>query len=313
MYNFDLQKLKKSLFSAKFYLIYLLKRLQFKYFVAIIYPLLKILKPFLPSLFILLYLSSCSMINLKGGNRNFIRFAGYDWKLKQGNYLQGPGNNIFSSESKNIWVDWRGQLHLNIAPNQDSIWHSSELYCLQQMGYGRYEFQLKGQLSQLDPFSVLGLFTWDPKSFSSQANSEIDIEFSRWGYPLSPSLLYYTVHPVSSGKLNLERMYKSPLTSSTWNGISTHLIEWRDTSISWSSYTGKEAVEKNRTDHFHYSFKNKKRLKRIGDKSSDNISVPQPGSETSARINYWLMNGRGAPFGAECPEIIIRDFSYTAY
>jgi hypothetical protein len=275
---------------------------------------LKIPKSVILCVFTLLNVSSCAFRTpLKSENRKIISFAGYEWTIKQGSERQGPGNNHFSAERRNIWIDLRGHLHLNIAPNQDSIWNSVEIYCLEQMGYGRYEFEIKAPLSQLDPFSVLGLFTWDPKSFRSQANSEIDIEFSKWGYPLSPSLLYYTVHPVSSGTLNLERMYKSPLKSSTWNGISTHLIEWRDTSISWSSYTGKEALEKNRTDHFHYSFKNKKRLKKIGKESSNTISVPMPGNETSARINYWLMNGKNEPFGVECPEIIIRDFSFEAY
>jgi len=159
----------------------------------------------------------------------------------------------------------------------------------------------------------LGFFTWDPKNQSDQANSEIDIEFSKWGFPLSPSLLYYTVHPISRGKLNLERMYKSPHANDHWNGISTHVIEWRDTSITWSSYQGKEAILENRTDYFHYSYRNKKRQIKMGEENSNAISVPQPGKETQARINYWLMGGKDRPLNGECPEIIIRDFTYQPY
>jgi len=271
------------------------------------------LKYIIFGLLVLFSLSSCRSIGLSSAaDKQFIQFAGYQWKIKNGAYRQGPGNNIFAAQAKNLRLDWRGHLHLNINP-LDSVWRSTEIICAQQMGYGQYEIEIKAPLSQLDPYSVLGFFTWDSKNFSSQANSEIDIEFSKWGYPLSPSLLYYTAHPVAKGSLNLERMYKSPHEASRWNGISTHIIEWRDTSITWSSYTGKEAVAEKRTDYFHYSFQNKKRRKQIGAEKSESISVPKPGAETSARINYWLLTGKDQPFGEVCPEIIIRDFSYQAY
>jgi hypothetical protein len=265
------------------------------------------------SFFVFFSLASCRSVGLKQGKEKpSFQFAGYQWKTKIGEERQGPGNNIFSAQATNLRVDWRGYLHLNIRPG-DSLWYSTEIICQTPMGYGRYEIEIKGSLSNLDPHSVLGFFTWDPKNFSSQANSEIDIEFSKWGYPLSPSLLYYTAHPVSNGKLNLERMYKSPHAASQWDGISTHVIEWRDSSITWSSYCGKEAVLENRTDYFHYSSRNKKRLKKLGAAESEAISVPKPGTQTSARINYWLMNGKDQPFSGKCPEIIIRDFSFEAY
>lgn len=241
-----------------------------------------------------------------------MEFAGYQWKTKKGDYRQGPGNNKFSAANKNVRVDWRGHLHLNIHP-VDSLWYSAEVICDETMTYGRYEIELEARLSDLDPYSVLGFFTWDPNNQSNQANSEIDIEFSKWGFPLSPSLLYYTVHPISRGQLNLERMYKSPHSSDHWNGISTHVIEWRDTSITWSSYQGKEAILEKRTDFFHYSFRNKKRQIKMGEENSTAISVPQAGEETSARINYWLMGGKDQPLSGQCPEIIIRDFSYQPY
>ena len=265
------------------------------------------------TLFLCFSLCSCGSLGLEqNGAKQNIEFAGYQWLIKGGDYRQGPGNNKFSANTKNVRVDWRGHLHLNIEAI-DSLWYSAEVICQQNMTYGRYEIELEAELSDLDPYSVLGFFTWDPKRQSDQANSEIDIEFSKWGFPLSPSLLYYTVHPISRGKLNLERMYKSPHSSDHWNGISTHLIEWRDTSITWSSFLGEEAILENRTDHFHYSFRNKKRQIKIGEENSNAISVPQPGEKTSARLNYWLLGGKDKPLSGECPEIIIRDFSYQPF
>ncbi len=262
---------------------------------------------------LLFSLVSCRSLKLKESTQaETIKFAGYQWEVKSGNYRQGPGNNRFSKHTKNVRVDWRGFLHLNIVA-LDSLWYSAEVICKEASSYGRYEIVVQAELSELDPYSVLGFFTWDPKSHSEQANSEIDIEFSKWGFPLSPSLLYYTVHPISRGKLNLERMYKSPQPSTQWNGISTHIIEWRDTSITWSSYLGKEAKLENRTDYFHYSFRSKKRKVNLGEANSSAISVPQPGDKTSARLNYWLLGGKDQPFSGACPEIIIRDFSYQAY
>lgn len=265
------------------------------------------------SLFVFLILASCRNLGLKlGKEKQSFQFAGYQWKTKIGEERQGPGNNKFSAQAANLRVDWRGYLHLNIR-SSDSLWYSTEIICQTPMGYGRYEIEIKGLLSNLDPYSVLGFFTWDPKNFGSQANSEIDIEFSKWGYPLSPSLLYYTAHPVSNGKLNLERMYKSPHPTTQWDGISTHVIEWRDTSITWHSYTGKQAALENRTDYFHYSYRNKKRLKKLGEEESNAISVPKPGEQTSARINYWLLLDQDQPLSGKCPEIIIRDFKFEAY
>lgn len=270
------------------------------------------LKIFLLALTAGLY--SCkNLLTYSAKNAKHIEFSGYQWEIKTGNYRQGPGDNFFSNHRDNIRLDWRGHLHLNIT-QRDSLWHSVEIIAVENMTYGRYEFQIEGPLSELDPYSVLGLFTWDPKSFSEQANSEIDIEFSKWGYPLSPHLLYYSVHPVAqSGKLNLERMYRSPLGADSWNGISTHVIEWRDSSVNWSSYLGKKAELKNRSDYFHYSFSNKKRSKEVSGTNSAAITVPQPGEKTSARINYWLMNKHNAPLKEDCPEIIIRKFSYQPF
>lgn len=259
-------------------------------------------------LFFLFILSACSSYT---GPRDYmprsIKFADREWWVKASPEIQGPGNNIY--HHRNTWVDWAGHLHLKVN-EQDKRWTCAEVYSKESMGYGRYKIEVEGHLGDLDPNVVFGFFTWDPDGFENQANSEIDIEFSKWGYPLAPRVLHYSVHPVSLQKLFLERFQSSNTNAQNWNGRSTHIIEWRDTSISFFSYKGKE---EELLESFHYSFNNPPRRKGVEGNFSEPITVPKPGPNNQARLNLWVFGTNEGPYyGKDC-EVIIRDFSYEAF
>jgi hypothetical protein len=239
-----------------------------------------------------------------------ITFAKRTWEVKDAPYRHGPGNNIFNDNG--IWVDWFGKLHLRL-DRQDSVWYCAEVFTQDTLGYGRYEISIEGAFGEMDPYLVFGFFTWNPESFSQEANSEIDIEFSRWGYPLASRVLHYSVHPVSLQKLFLERFQSSNSDPKNWNGRSTHVIEWRDTSISFYSYKGPNTNVQNLLESFEYSFKNPPRSKGVNGNRSAAITVPEPGKQTQARINFWILNNNRKPLYEKAAEIIIHDFKYEAF
>jgi len=238
-----------------------------------------------------------------------LHFAHRDWWIKSSPEFQGPGSNVFSY--RNVWVDWQGHLHLKVK-EKDNRWTCAEVYTKDSLGYGRYEMEVEGPLGDLDPYLVFGFFTWDPHTFEDQANSEIDIEFSRWGFPLAPRVLHYSVHPVSLQKLFLERFQSSNSNPQNWNGRSRHIMEWRDTSITFYSYRINHGDEE-LLESFHYSFKNPPRKKGIEGQFSEAITVPKPGESNQARFNLWILGAKGAPLKERETEIVIRDFRYQAY
>lgn len=240
-----------------------------------------------------------------------ISFADRQWEVKQGDYPRGPGANFFGYEKNNLYLDWRGNLHLRLH-QEEGKWYCVEINSLDTLGYGSYQFKIESRFSAFDPKMVLGLFTWDHHSFETQANSELDIEFSRWNYPLASSIMHYSVHPIALERLHLERSYASKRSAQELDGRSLHIIEWRDTSVNFYSYRGYEAVAEAELDHWHYSFQNPARQKSIAGKRSDAITVPKPGGGTQVHINLWIL-GPKKELDIPPPEVILRDFKFEPY
>lgn len=192
-----------------------------------------------------------------------------------------------------------------------------EVYCVElntkdTLGYGRHQNTLEASFENFDPKVVLGLFTWDHSSFETQANGEIDIEFSKWGFPLAESIMHYSVHPVALERLHLERTYSSILGQQDLGGITTHINEWGDTSVSFFSYKGELEIEENLIDRFHYSFKNPARVKSADGKRSEPIKVPKPGAGVQAHINLWII-GPNKSLENGHPEVVIRGFKFERF
>ncbi len=258
-----------------------------------------------------LALSACRSGAVLQEGQAQISFAERQWAVKGGDFKRGPGNNFFGQSKQSIYRDWRGHLHLRLHQARDRV-YCVEINSLDTLGYGRYQFTLESDFQQFESNMVLGLFTWDHSSFETQANSEVDIEFSKWGFPLAASLLHYSVHPVALERLHQERSYSSHLSPSALSGISTHIIEWRDTSVSFASYRGAKPIKENLVDRFHYSFKNPLRQKSVGGKRSSAITVPKPGLGVQAHVNFWLL-GPQKELDGDSPEVIIRDFRFEAF
>jgi hypothetical protein len=242
-----------------------------------------------------------------------VTFAGRKWDIKSSNTQVGPGPNLFSKRYNDVRVDENGYLRLSII-NRDGLWYSTEVISQDTMGYGKYAWTL-----QMDPMEfasnvVLGLFTWDNNTFFSDGNSEVDIEFSKWGNEESVLPLTYSVQPVQFGPFNDERSEYMNIDPELLHGVTTHVFEWTDTLITWYSYKGEYNSGNPRIASWSFDLSNPARIKYEGPNQSQPIIIPAPGNTTNARMNFWtLPHVAIGPANGQRHEITIRDFRYEPF
>ncbi len=218
-------------------------------------------------------------------NKKVINFSGYQWIVKSESATVGPGPNIFSDSTDNVWTDDSGGLHLEIT-NKQGQWQCAEIISENNFGYGTYRFYLTGRVDLLNENVVFGLFTWDDDSAFN--HREIDIEFSKLGDSDALSNAQFVVQPYT----NPENNYAFNL--QLGGDYSTHSFKWNNNSISFRSWHGhNEDPEDNFIiENWVYSG---------GD-------VPLSGNE-KVHINLWLYLGEPPSDGEEV-EIIVSVFEF---
>lgn len=240
---------------------------------------------------------------------DILTFSGRQWEIKHENFMQGPGPNFFSGHPNDVWVDDQDYLHLSIHKHGD-IWYSTEVVSVDTFGYGTYVFTIDGNLRDIDRNTVLGLFTWDNNTFQEQANSEVDIEFAKWGVDTVEKTLQYGVQPINFGTYYPERVNKPDISSDNWIGVSTHAFTWTDTLITWKSWVGPEYGDGPPLSSWTFNLDNPARIKFENNMESDAIIIPAPGNTTNARMNLWLVNGPNGPANQFKQEVIIQKFQF---
>jgi hypothetical protein len=203
-----------------------------------------------------------------------VLFSGITWYVRSGE--GGPGPNFWSDSPDNVWVDTEGQLHLKIR-KEGNTWYCSEVYAQKSFGYGEYRFYINSNVENLDPLTVVGLFTYETDT------REIDIEFSRWGNPANTDG-WYTVQPVIPGN---QLSFALNLTGSQ----STHKFTWSSNSILFQSYRGYSATlpsADSLINEWNYTGNN----------------IPPVGNER-VHINFWLMGGN-TPANLQDAELVVK-------
>lgn len=267
------------------------------------------------NLFLTLSLSlySCKTEELSDSARlgDSLTFSGYKWQIKSSESPVGPGPNPFSNRSSDIWIDSQGRLHMKISQH-NGIWYSTEVITEEVMGYGTYEFTIIGDLKNIPTNIVLGLFTWDTESFRSDANSEIDVEFSYWGNDTLSSSLLYSVQPVNFGPFYPERTYHPSFDGNILVGKTTHQFTWTPTLVTWRSYVGDAKNPGAEIASWSFDDTNQPRIKYEGNRASDPVVIPRATLNTNARINLWVASFVEIfPLDLTEREIIIESFKYT--
>jgi hypothetical protein len=237
-------------------------------------------------------------------------FSGYSWNLKSSNTSVGPGPNIFSNSSNNIWKDAQERLHLKIR-KENNTWTCSELISTRTFGYGTYIFTTDSDLTTFNEKIVFGLFTWNNYSFQTQGNSEVDIEFAKWNDASDSLVLTYSVQPVwfDTPSPYQERTRKPQMQVSKLKGTCTHVFKWTPDLITWESYEGENYPGINLIASWSYNKNNVPRTKVEGGKNSAPIVIPAPEDSTNARFNLWLLNGQAPSDGNEV-EVVLKSFKF---
>lgn len=277
---------------------------------------MKLLSQVLITSFLFTWLTSCEQPDPKFGIRtgDSLFFADRYWEIKKyETSLMGPGPNYFSTDPNHVWVDTKGRLHMTIS-NRDGRWFATEVVSTDTMGYGTYTFTVLGDLVNIPENITLGLFTWDNNTFLEEANSEVDIEFSKWGDTSSNQTLHYAVQPVAFGPVFEERMENAHVEDfNVFNGTSTHQFTWTPNKITWSSYRGEKVDDKQQIASWEFDDSNPARIKYENGVESKPIVIPKPGRTTNTRINFWVQTWINiGPSDGEEYEIMVTDFRYKS-
>lgn len=213
-------------------------------------------------------------------------FAGYNWWVKSSTGLVGPGPNYFSDSTNNVWLDASNRLHLRIT-NRSNAWQCAEVVTRRSFGHGQYRFTLESRVDNLDPYVVLGLFTWsdDP----AYDHREIDVECSRWAWAGDPDNAQFVVQPYNLAN-HLVR-YAVPAGQTN----STHLFSWETNRVTFQSLRGAYAAPpaaSNIVSSWVYT-----------------NTVPPAGDE-NVRLNLWLYQGQ-APANTNEAEVVIGSFRFV--
>ena len=242
---------------------------------------------------------------------NTINFSGITWNVKfDNNNKMGPGPNYFSNASKNVFVDSLGYLHLKIT-QENGYWNCAEVISQNFYGYGTYVFKIMSNVANIDKNVVYGFFTWDNTTFTEEANSEIDIEFAKWGDSNDSLTLTQSAQPVwfSNPIPYYERTNHAPMPVSKLKSPSTHAFTWTDSVVTWKSYEGLTYPGTNLLSSWRFDKYKQARSKIEGGNQSRAIVIPKPGPDTHARINLWLLNGLG-PSNQKEVELIVKEFKF---
>ncbi len=260
-------------------------------------------------------LASCALETLpppQGRSGDQLDFGGRTWTVKGGPDLFGPGPNYFSKDERSAYLDDRGYLHLNIRKFPDGRWYCSEVISNDVVGYGRYVWVIESDMVNIPDNTVLGLFSWDNNTFAQEANSEVDIEFSRWGVAGDPKTLHFSVQPVWFGAFKPERTRGFQMPAAAATSHTTHEFIWTDSLISWNSWVGDATGVPIASWSFNRN--NPPRVKEEGGNVSRPIVIPAPGPTTNARMNLWLVSNMATgPSTNEDYEVVIRSFTYEPY
>jgi len=223
-----------------------------------------------------------------------IRFAGYEWSVRDGAEKGGPGPNNW--DARNAWVDAQGQLHLKISHAvgpEDKAWSCAEVTLKNRLGFGRYQFQVSGRLDRFDPNTVLGLFNYTTPDVGPDGTNEIDIEFARWGEASKP-VGNYTIWPALPGPTqNNSLSFPMLLTGEA----STHRFEWSRESVRFQSLHGYRERDDNSGEFLRWLFEPPTPARLI------------PQHPLPIHLNLWLFRGR-APQDGQPVEVVIRSFSF---
>ena len=163
-----------------------------------------------------------------------ITWQGHSWNVTNGGMAGvAPGN------PKNVSIDSKGYLHLNIR-NFGGKWTASQLFTVDNIGFGTYQWVIEGDIWNMDPVTVLGLFPYGPENgIGVDGSNEIDIEFSQWANTCGCNA-DFTIYPT------IFRQYKSSFnrnfTVSNGKNLTTARMVWSSSRVVFTLMSGNQPI-----------------------------------------------------------------------
>ncbi|MFM2282472.1 MAG: hypothetical protein RLZZ444_4703 [Pseudomonadota bacterium] len=216
-----------------------------------------------------------------------LRFAGYDFTIKEGNGL-GPGPNSWAASQ--VFVDSKGRLHLRFSKKKNR-WLAGEVRSVSRLGFGTYEMEFEGDIGGQDKNVVFGFFNYPTADVGPDATNEIDVEFARWSDGRNKPL-NYTVWPARLGPRNAHKTFSFP------KGVtrSIHRFTWKRDRVFYVSVLLDE--DGKALKRYSWLFSPKDYKNRIGSKPM------------SIFFNLWGFRGQ-SPSDDKPVEVIINKFTFT--
>ena len=174
-----------------------------------------------------------------------ITWKGQVWDVTGAEPIGAPSSGQINGNASNVFVDANGYLHVRISKNGGSTFTGAQLFTQKNLGFGTYQFQIEGDLANMDKGVVLGLFPYGPTAgIGVDGENEIDIEFSKWNDTGSGNNADFTYYPptgfgTSDYQASFEHNFFVNFEGAT---LSTSRIEWTSTTINSTIMTGFQPI-----------------------------------------------------------------------
>jgi hypothetical protein len=221
-----------------------------------------------------------------------IRWAGHDWKVTHGGMA-----GVARGSAVNVNIDASGYLHLRIAHDKDG-WTAAEVFTTDDMGFGTYQWVVEGNVYDMDPTTVLGLFTYGPTHhIGVDAENEIDIEFSQWNKTCHGCNADFTVYPATGNRKKDGISAWEDNFHVAGENLTTARMEWSADRIIFILMNGVHSVgdvgDVIKTETY----------------SSSSGSINIPHEAVPVGINLWCF--KNTP--AKDQSVVIRDFRFVPH
>ena len=213
------------------------------------------------------------------------------WQGHTWNVTNGGMAGVAPGSPKNVSIASNGYLHLQIA-NRDGKWTAAELFTVDNLSFGTYQWLVEGDVWNMDPVTVLGLFPYGPANgIGVDGSNEIDIEFSKWDNTCACNA-DFTIYPAEfrQGNSSFNRDY----TVKNGTHLTTARMEWTSTSIVFTVMSGEQPI--GTTAHV---------LQTATYQTSDAQKIPQ--RPMPVGINFWAFTSVPSTH----QSVVIRSFQYV--
>jgi hypothetical protein len=164
-----------------------------------------------------------------------------NWSGRVWTTTNGGMAGVVPGNPANPYVDQNGYLHMRII-NRGGTYTASELFSVENLGFGTYQWQIEGAVTHMDKSTVLGLFNYGAKAgIGVDAENEIDIEFSQWNNTCHGCNADFTFYPATGNKSlgPMEDNFTIDLNGAT---LITARFEWSSTRIVGTILSGLQPV-----------------------------------------------------------------------